>query len=94
MSISTKSFFVYLAVALVILSVLTPDVECRRNVLRGRKTVTRRYLRPMAIPAWAVIVLVGLGQLIVGALLYVLMKKLIVDPPVQGNYSMAATDDV
>lgn len=48
----------------------------------------------MAVPAWAVIVLVGLGQIIVGALIYVLMKKLIVDPPVQGNYSMAATDDV
>lgn len=49
----------------------------------------------MAIPAWAVIVLVGLGQLVLGALAYVIMKKMIVDQPVQStSYTAAATEDV
>lgn len=48
----------------------------------------------MAIPAWAVIVLVGLGQLVLGALAYVIMKKMIVDQPVQSTYTQAATEEV
>ncbi|KAL1517677.1 hypothetical protein ABEB36_001412 [Hypothenemus hampei] len=88
---SSKRFLVYLAIATVIISFCTDEVECRRQVLRGRKTVTRHYLRPMAIPAWAVIVLVGLGQLIIGAVCYIIMKKIIVDPPMQGNYTVAPT---
>ncbi|XP_066151517.1 uncharacterized protein hoka [Euwallacea fornicatus] len=94
MALFGKSFFFYLVVAAVLLSVFTPEVEGRRNVLRNRKTVNRRYLRPMAIPAWAVILLVGIGQLIIGAIAYVIMKKSIIDPPMQGNYTLTATSDI
>ncbi|XP_066254757.1 uncharacterized protein hoka [Euwallacea similis] len=94
MALFGKSFFLYLAVAAVLISLFTPEVEGRRNVLRNRKTVNRRYLRPMALPAWAVILLVGIGQLVIGAIVYIIMKKSIIDPPMQGNYTMAATSDI
>ncbi|XP_050311825.1 uncharacterized protein LOC126747315 [Anthonomus grandis grandis] len=88
-----KRALLYFAVATVLLSMFTPEVEGRRNVLRGRKTVTRRYLTPMAIPAWAIIILVGVGQLVIGAVIYVILKKTIVDTETSASYSVAPLSD-
>ncbi|GJQ80535.1 hypothetical protein Trydic_g12425 [Trypoxylus dichotomus] len=51
-----KSSFYYIGIALLIFAILAPhEVEARRKVLRGRRTVTRSYFRPLAIPAWAIV---------------------------------------
>ncbi|XP_030759879.1 uncharacterized protein LOC115885194 [Sitophilus oryzae] len=94
MKMFSKSISVVIVVAAVLLMLATPEVEARRKILRGRKTVTRTYLRPMAIPAWAIIVLTALGELIIGAVIYVILKKTILDTPVQGSYSVAPTNEV
>lgn len=51
-------------------------------------------LGDLAIPAWAIIVLVGIGQLIVGGVVFFIMKKIIVDTPITGSYTPAETIDV
>ncbi|KAK9727700.1 hypothetical protein QE152_g19031 [Popillia japonica] len=87
-----RSSFYYIAVAFLILAILVPqEVEARRKVLRGRRTVTRSYFRPLAIPAWAIVGLVGLAQLVIGGVLFIVLKKVIVDPPISGSYTPANT---
>ncbi|KAF7270930.1 uncharacterized protein LOC143198792 [Rhynchophorus ferrugineus] len=90
MKIFNRPLSVYLLLAAVILMTFTSEVEGRRKVLRGRKTVTRTYLRTMAIPAWAIILLVALGQILIGAVLYIILKKTIVDAPLQASYTVAS----
>ncbi|KAH1003752.1 hypothetical protein HUJ04_003621 [Dendroctonus ponderosae] len=75
--------------AVIVLCVLVQDNEARRKIVRGRKAVTRQYLRPLAIPAWAIIVLVAIGQLVIGAFIYLLLKVVILDKPLQARYAPA-----
>ncbi|XP_063223603.1 uncharacterized protein LOC134531715 [Bacillus rossius redtenbacheri] len=99
------------AITFLILSVLFEEVDARRKILRGRKTITRTYYTAVhyylrrikrffwpneqetalekrlqnelrlpggtAIPAWAIIVIVGGCQLIVGGILYLIMRKMV-----------------
>lgn len=44
----------------------------------------------MAIPAWAIIVLVALGQVIIGAVIYIILKKTILDATLQASYTVAS----
>ncbi|CAG9786070.1 unnamed protein product [Diatraea saccharalis] len=74
---SRKSFLFYLAAILVILSTLTHEAEARRRILRGRRVMTRTYYRGLAIPAWAISLIAGIGMLLVGGILYVVMRKLV-----------------
>ncbi|XP_028027024.1 uncharacterized protein LOC114240613 isoform X1 [Bombyx mandarina] len=62
---------------LVILSTLTQEVEARRKILRGRRVMTRTYYRGNAVPAWAISLMAGIGMLIIGGVLYVVMRKLV-----------------
>ncbi|XP_026324914.1 uncharacterized protein LOC113233901 [Hyposmocoma kahamanoa] len=72
-----KSFMFYLAVVLVVLSALTQEAEARRKILRGRRVMTRNYYHGNAVPAWAISLMAGIGMLIVGGILYVVMRKLV-----------------
>lgn len=84
-----------------ILSVFTEETEARRKVLRGRGTVTRRYYRGLAIPAWAIIVICGLGYLLIGCILYLVMRKFVLSSSDEADNSyspafipVATNDDV
>lgn len=72
-----KSVLFYFVVILVILSTLTQEVEARRKILRGRRVMTRTYYRGNAVPAWAISLMAGIGMLIIGGVLYVVMRKLV-----------------
>ncbi|XP_020291032.1 uncharacterized protein LOC109858320 [Pseudomyrmex gracilis] len=75
----SKKFVCYLTLGLLLLGIFLEEVEARRKILRGRKTITRHYYRGLAIPAWAVSVLTGVGMLLIGGLLYALLQKFVVD---------------
>ena len=66
-----------LAVAMLVLSLLTEEVDARRKVLRGRKAITRQYYKGTAIPAWSIAVIVGLLMVGAGGGFYALMRKVI-----------------
>ncbi|OXU21006.1 hypothetical protein TSAR_015353 [Trichomalopsis sarcophagae] len=73
------------------------EAEARRKILRGRKTITRRYYKGTAIPAWSIAVISGLSMLVVGAGLYLLLKKLVIDSVEVSevpSYQPAMQDDV
>lgn len=94
----------------VLLSVAAPEVEGRRLVLKGRRTVTRHYYSTYRIdrgdstgnrsqilfksspfflfffefisgesllPAWLVIVLVAIAEILVGVVLYFVLRKMV-----------------
>ncbi|XP_041978219.1 uncharacterized protein LOC121732418 [Aricia agestis] len=72
-----RSLLFYFAVLLVILSTLTQETEARRKILRGRRVMTRTYYHGNAVPAWAISLMAGIGMLIVGGILYVVMRKIV-----------------
>ncbi|XP_014238218.1 uncharacterized protein LOC106659948 [Trichogramma pretiosum] len=77
-----KSFnriFFCLAVALVLLAVFTNEGEARRKILRGRKTITRQYYRPSLLPAWAIALLVGIAEIVVGVAAFFLLRRIFED---------------
>ncbi|KAG4074388.1 hypothetical protein HA402_000367 [Bradysia odoriphaga] len=85
----------YFTVLLVILSISVPETDARRLVLRGRRTITRHYNRGLAIPAWAIIVIVALCQLVIGVVLYFVMRKFVLSGTSNTNsYTPAMMDDV
>ncbi|KAL0841392.1 hypothetical protein ABMA28_015087 [Loxostege sticticalis] len=74
---SRRSFLFYLAAILVVLSTLTQETEARRRILRGRRVMTRTYYSGNAVPAWAISFMSGIGMLLVGGVLYVIMRKIV-----------------
>nr|CAI5817573.1 unnamed protein product [Callosobruchus analis] len=74
----------------VVLTAIFQEAECRRKILRGRKTVTRWYMKPPGVPAWAVVILVAIGQLVFGGALYLLLKVCILDKPIAPRYQQIA----
>ncbi|KAG7189463.1 hypothetical protein KM043_017159 [Ampulex compressa] len=75
----SKKFLYYLAVGFLILGVFLGEVEARRKILRGRKTINRRYYWGTAIPAWSIVLLSGISMLLVGTGLYFLLQKFVID---------------
>uniref|UniRef100_A0A6M2DYP9 Uncharacterized protein n=1 Tax=Xenopsylla cheopis TaxID=163159 RepID=A0A6M2DYP9_XENCH len=94
-----KSFTIYLAIGLVLLSLCSEEVEARRKILRGRQVITRTYNKGLAVPAWSIVLMCGIGMLILGGLLYVTMYKIILSESKSEEinmvpmYSAAATKD-
>ncbi|KAJ8728251.1 hypothetical protein PYW08_016636 [Mythimna loreyi] len=72
-----RSLWFYFAVILVILSTLTQETEARRKILRGRRVMTRTYYHGNAVPAWAISLMAGIGMLLVGGILYFVMRKIV-----------------
>ncbi|VEN34372.1 unnamed protein product [Callosobruchus maculatus] len=83
----------FVAVIAIILSLCTNNVEGRRKILRGRKTVTRTYFRENALPAYAFVILVAIGEIIVGGVMYVVLRKTILDLPITGSYVVTNTSE-
>ncbi|KAF7270931.1 hypothetical protein GWI33_016140 [Rhynchophorus ferrugineus] len=79
-----KPILIFLVIVLLVMG----EVECRRKILRGRKAVTRTYMKPLAVPAWAIVLLVAIGQIIIVSLLYLLLKAVILDRPVKPSYTI------
>ncbi|XP_011313719.1 uncharacterized protein hoka [Fopius arisanus] len=75
----TRTILYCVAVGFLILGVLMGEVEARRKILRGRKTLTRHYYRGLAIPAWSIVLLCGIGMLTLGGGLYLLLRKFVVN---------------
>ncbi|XP_057330244.1 uncharacterized protein LOC130670764 [Microplitis mediator] len=92
-----KKIILYLAIGFLVLGCFINEVEGRRKILRGRKTITRQYYRGLAIPAWTIVLLSGLAMLTVGGGLYMVLKKVVVDSSddeTTNSYHPAIQDDV
>ncbi|XP_053607185.1 uncharacterized protein hoka [Plodia interpunctella] len=91
-----RSLWFYLAVVLVILSTLAQEAEARRKILRGRRVMTRTYYRGNAVPAWAISLMAGIGMLVVGGILYGIMRKVIIsaETGTMNTYQRAMTNEV
>ncbi|XP_017841139.1 uncharacterized protein LOC108598890 [Drosophila busckii] len=90
-----KKYSSYLLICLVLLACCMQEADATRRVNRGRRTLTRRYYVGTAIPGWAVIVCVAVGELILGAALYFALYKVILDkePDHASTYTPAKTHD-
>ncbi|XP_013143414.1 PREDICTED: uncharacterized protein LOC106107208 [Papilio polytes] len=75
--IQKKPLLFYFAAILVILSTIAQEAEARRKILRGRRVMTRTYYHGNAVPAWAISLMAGIGMLLVGGVLYVVMRKIV-----------------
>ncbi|KNC21127.1 hypothetical protein FF38_10315 [Lucilia cuprina] len=72
----------------------TQETEALRRVLRGRRTFTRSYFSGLAIPGWALVTVIALSELLLGAILYLVMYKFILTKdvePTTNTYAPAAT---
>ncbi|KAM8710273.1 hypothetical protein ACLKA7_016979 [Drosophila subpalustris] len=90
-----KKYSTYLVICLVLLACCMQETDATRRVNRGRRTLTRRYFSGLAIPGWAVILCVAIAELLLGAALYFLMYKFILDkdPDQATTYTPAQTHD-
>ncbi|CAH0547150.1 unnamed protein product [Brassicogethes aeneus] len=88
------SGFFYLTFISLLFALLTPEVEARRKILRGRKTLTRTYLRDTGLPAWAIVLISAICEIVLGLILFFVLKKLILDQALQGQYQVTQTNDV
>ncbi|XP_071878445.1 hoka [Bombus fervidus] len=75
----SKKLLCYVVIGLLIMGIFMDGVEARRKILKGRKTITRRYYWGTAIPAWSIVLLIGISMLFAGGGLYVLLQKFVVD---------------
>ncbi|KAL3284009.1 hypothetical protein HHI36_018179 [Cryptolaemus montrouzieri] len=75
------------AILTVILCLCSEEVDGRRVILKGRKTLTRTYYYDSFLPGWISVLLFGLVEIIFGAILYLILKKIIIDPPMTGFYN-------
>ncbi|KAL3284008.1 hypothetical protein HHI36_018178 [Cryptolaemus montrouzieri] len=74
----------------VILLISSEFAEARRKILKGRKTINRSYFSQSIVPPWLLVLSIGIMQVAVGGILYVVMKYCILDKiPDQVHYVAA-----
>ncbi|XP_075162555.1 hoka [Haematobia irritans] len=92
-----KKSSTYLVIFLILFTCCTQETEGLRRVMRGRRTLTRRYFTGLAIPGWALVTLIGISELLLGAILYFVLYKFILSKdyePTTNTYAPAATNEV
>ncbi|XP_029048424.1 uncharacterized protein LOC114878599 [Osmia bicornis bicornis] len=75
----SKKLLCYITIGLLIMGMFMDEVEARRKILKGRKTITRHYYWGTAIPAWSIVLLIGISLLLAGGGLYAILQKFVVD---------------
>ncbi|XP_045462648.1 uncharacterized protein LOC123672547 [Harmonia axyridis] len=88
----SKNLFYIAAILAVFLCLFVDDSESRRTILKGRRTLTRTYFYDSILPAWIVVLLIALGEIILGGILYIILKRVMIDPPIAGFYSVQRGD--
>ncbi|XP_011186608.1 uncharacterized protein LOC105214725 isoform X1 [Zeugodacus cucurbitae] len=91
-----KKSATYLVIFLVLLAFCTQESEATRRVMRGRRTLTRRYFTGLAIPGWLLAVLIGIAELILGGALYLVLNRMILAKSTQetNTYTPAKQQEV
>lgn len=91
-----KKNITYFMVFLILFTCCTQETEGLRRVLRGRRTLTRRYFTGLSIPGWSVVLLIGISELLLGAILYAVMYKVILTKGIESRntYAPAPTNEV
>lgn len=94
--LAIKRGFIYLTVFIVVLSVIIPETEGRRLVLRGRRTVTRHYYTPPFLPAWVIIVLIALAEILIGVIIFLVLHRLVLrkSSETMNTYQPAPLEDI
>ncbi|XP_018916634.1 uncharacterized protein hoka isoform X1 [Bemisia tabaci] len=72
-----RRFLVYFVIVTIIMAVMFTEVEGRRKILRGRKTITRTYYRSLGIPSWVLLTIIGFVTLGVNGIVYAVLRKFI-----------------
>ncbi|XP_037940552.1 uncharacterized protein LOC119673361 [Teleopsis dalmanni] len=85
----------YLVIFLILFACCAQDAEGTRRVLRGRRTLTRRYFTGLAIPGWALVLLIAVSELLIGVILYFVLRRFILSKEVEqaNTYAPAATHE-
>uniref|UniRef100_A0A1A9ZUE8 Uncharacterized protein n=1 Tax=Glossina pallidipes TaxID=7398 RepID=A0A1A9ZUE8_GLOPL len=93
---AVKKNITYFMIFLIVFTCCTEETEGLRRVLRGRRTLTRRYFSGLAIPGWSLVLLIGISELLLGAILYAVMYKVILTKEVESRntYAPAPTNDI
>ncbi|XP_067646281.1 uncharacterized protein hoka [Eurosta solidaginis] len=91
-----KKHATYLVIFLVLLAHCIQESEATRRVLRGRRTLTRRYFAGLGIPGWLLAVIVGIAELILGGTLYLVLNRTILSKQVAetNTYTPAKQNEV
>uniref|UniRef100_A0A182VZ14 Uncharacterized protein n=1 Tax=Anopheles minimus TaxID=112268 RepID=A0A182VZ14_9DIPT len=90
-----KNKAVYFTLMLVVLSMCLDQTEARRKILRGRRTINRTFKRGPLIPAWAIITIVAIVNLLIGGIAYLIFRKVVLNAPIENvtSYTPAMQDE-
>ncbi|KAF6206374.1 hypothetical protein GE061_017607 [Apolygus lucorum] len=69
----------YFTFAAILIGGFFTDVEARRKVLQGRRTITREYYSQSVLPPWAKLLLIGIAILFGAAIVYGILWKFLIN---------------
>ncbi|XKL61062.1 hypothetical protein PGB90_008119 [Kerria lacca] len=74
----TKKGLIIISIMIVILSLLETETEARRKILRGRKTITRKYYRGIGFPGWFKVLIGSIGILLTNGIIFLIARKFVI----------------